>query len=183
MDEILDIVDEHGQPTGKTTLRSEAHREGILHRTAHVWLVRMRDGKPQILLQKRSDNKDSHPGCYDISSAGHIPAGVGFVPSALRELFEELGVLALPDDLVYCGHRRIQYSANFHGKPFMDNQYSRVYYILRDVDPAALTLQKEEISEVRWMNLSDVREGVAYNHFPNCIAEEELTMLQLALES
>ncbi len=181
MDEILDIVDEHGHPTGKTVSRKKAHREGILHRTAHVWLVRMHDGKPQVLLQKRSDNKDSHPGCYDISSAGHIPTGVGFVPSALRELGEELGITATPDDLVYCGHRRIQYSASFHGEPFRDNQYSRVYYILRDVDPDKLILQEEEISEVKWMDLSAVREGVACNSFPNCIADEELAMLQLAL--
>ena len=52
--ERLDIVDENGEPTGDTVERSRAHREGIRHRTAHVWLVRIRDGRAQILLQKRS---------------------------------------------------------------------------------------------------------------------------------
>ena len=83
--EIFDIIDESGRPTGKTVDRETAHAEGILHRTAHVWLLRRRGDRTEVLLQKRSRNKDSHPGCYDISSAGHIPAGVDFVPSALRE--------------------------------------------------------------------------------------------------
>lgn len=75
--------------------RSEAHRLGLRHRTSHVWLVPARkNGVLEVLLQKRSDEKDSFPGCYDISSAGHIPAGQGFVDSALRELKEELGVTA-----------------------------------------------------------------------------------------
>ena len=36
--EILDICDELGNPTGKTVEREIAHQQGILHRTAHVWI-------------------------------------------------------------------------------------------------------------------------------------------------
>ena len=98
--EWLDVVDAQGRPTGERVSREQAHREGVRHRTAHVWILRKKDGETQILLQKRSDDKDSHPGCYDISSAGHIPAGQEFLPSALRELKEELGVEAAPEQLV-----------------------------------------------------------------------------------
>ena len=73
MKELLDIVDELGNPTGKVVEREIAHQKGIRHRTSHVWLVRKRNNKVQVLLQKRSHNKDSFPDCYDISSAGHIP--------------------------------------------------------------------------------------------------------------
>ena len=90
--EMLDVVDENGMPTGETVPREKAHAEGIRHRTSHVWLLRARSGEIQVLLQKRCETKDSWPGCYDISSAGHIPAGVDFLPSAIRELQEELGV-------------------------------------------------------------------------------------------
>ena len=88
--ELLDVVDQNGMPTGEIVSREKAHAEGIRHRTSHVWLVRYRGGRSQILLQKRCENKDSWPGCYDISSAGHIPAGMDFIPSAIRELREEL---------------------------------------------------------------------------------------------
>ncbi len=74
--ELLDVVDKNGNPTGETVSRDVAHAKGIPHRTSHVWLVRMKDDRLQILLQKRSDNKDSYPSCYYISSAGHIPAWI-----------------------------------------------------------------------------------------------------------
>ena len=90
--EYLDIVDESGEPVGRTKERSLVHKDGDLHRTSHVWIARRKKGRLQLLLQKRSQNKDSHPGCYDISSAGHIPAGAGYVDSALREAKEKLGV-------------------------------------------------------------------------------------------
>ena len=74
-EEIFDIVDENGQPTGETVTRSQAHAEGIRHRTAHIWVVREKGDKIEVLLQKRAMNKDSFPGRYDTSSAGHIQAG------------------------------------------------------------------------------------------------------------
>ena len=90
MPEMLDIVDENGVPTGQSVPRTTAHAEGLRHRTSHVWIVRRKNGRVQVLLQMRCAAKDSYPGCYDISSAGHIPAGAEFVGSALRELREEL---------------------------------------------------------------------------------------------
>ena len=57
--EMLDIVDENGVPTGETVEREKAHTLGIRHRTSHVWIARIKDGKLQVLLQKRSDQKDS----------------------------------------------------------------------------------------------------------------------------
>ena len=101
--EILDVVDENGNPTGETVERTVAHKTGVRHRTSHVWVVRKNNGSMEILLQKRSKNKDSHPGCLDCSSAGHIPAGVDFIPSAIRELKEELGIDANENEFVYCG--------------------------------------------------------------------------------
>ena len=88
MPEMLDIVDENGVPTGRSVPRTVAHAEGLRHRTSHVWIVRRKAGRVQVLLQMRCAAKDSYPGCYDISSAGHIPAGDEFVGSALRELRE-----------------------------------------------------------------------------------------------
>ena len=74
MAEFFDIVDETGQPTGEIISRDEAHQKGTLHRTAHVWLVKKKPTGYDILLQKRSEEKDSYPGMYDTSSAGHISA-------------------------------------------------------------------------------------------------------------
>ena len=175
--EILDIVDEKGIPTGQQADREEAHNLGLRHRTSHVWLVRKKNGRLQVLLQKRSETKDSYPGCYDISSAGHIPAGVDFIPSALRELKEELGYEAQSTQLQYCGQRCFEFHQTFHGKDFHDNQVSNVYVLWADQEPENFLLQKEEVSEVRWFDLEECIGLVEQNGIPNCIFPEELQMV------
>ena len=121
MIEYLDVVDENGIPTGETVERSVAHREGFPHRTSHLWLVRRREGRIQVLLQKRAMTK-SFPGCYDISSAGHIPAGQDLYPSAIRELQEELGLTAEESELIPCGDMKIVWDDVVVGIAYHDRQ-------------------------------------------------------------
>lgn len=179
--EYLDIVDEKGNPTGEIVERAVAHARGIRHRTAHLWLVRKRDGRVQVLLQKRSANKDSHPGCYDISSAGHIPAGDDYGVSAIRELKEELGVTAREEDLVFCGDRTVIWDDTFYGKPFHDRQVSRVFLLWLDLEESAFAVQSEEVECVRWLDLNECVHGVQNGTFENCISMEELNLLKNAL--
>lgn len=175
--EWLDIVDEQGTPTGEFVERTTAHREGIRHRSSHVWLFRIRENRVQILLQKRSPGKDSFPGCYDISSAGHIPAGVDFVPSALRELQEELGVVCDGEELEYCGQRSFYYEMEFYGEMFKDRQVSNVYALWLDREEAEFTLQREEVEAVRWFDFEECCELIRHNQISHCIYVEEMEML------
>ena len=174
--EFLDVVDKNGIPTGEIVGRETAHQNGIRHRTSHVWLVRNYAEKLQVLLQKRSQNKDSFPGCYDISSAGHIPAGDGFLASALRELKEELGVSAAANELIYCGQRQFEYKEVFAGQSFWDRQVSNIYALWRDKE-ATFTLQKSEVESVLWMDWDSCLDMVETKQAPNCISIEELNMI------
>ncbi len=180
--EYLDIVNENGQPTGEIVERGKAHTDGIMHRTSHVWVLRKRDEHIELLLQKRCDTKDSFPGCYDISSAGHIPAGVDYVPSAIRELKEELGIDASEKELIHCGDRFVVWDDVFHGKPFHDRQYSRVFALWCDSGETEFQLQKEEVSAVKWMELDEVISAVQENTIPHCIVLAELLMVKQAIE-
>lgn len=180
MKEFLDIVDETGQPTGEIVDRETAHAKGVLHRTSHVWLARKKNGKIQILLQKRAKHKSSFPGCYDISSAGHIPAGDSYEISALRELKEELGVQAEEKDLIYCGDRKVIWDDVFFGKPFHDRQISRVFLLWLDREESEFTIQEEEVDSVLWMDFEQCYAGVQNGLFQNCIVLEELQMLMSA---
>lgn len=177
--EMFDIVDENGEPTGTVKERTKVHEDGDLHRTSHVWIVRDNNkGGLDVLLQKRSESKDSNPGCYDISSAGHILAGCGYLDSALRELKEELGIDASSEELELRLIRRISYSDIFHGKLFKDNQVTRVYKMKRnDIDIEKLNLQKEEVEEVIWMDYEECIKVVKNNTIKHCIYLEELEKL------
>ncbi len=167
--EIFDIVDENGMPTGRTVERTIAHRDGIRHRTAHIWIIRKRDGVYECLLQKRSLVKDSFPGRFDTSSAGHVHAGDEVVSSALRELEEELGIRAQREDLIPAGKFPVKVDQIFHGKPFHDREIAFVFIYERPVDERSLILQKDEVDEVRWFSLDDAYRGTIENEDWCCI--------------
>ena len=180
--EYFDIVDEKGIPTGETVERTVAHAQGIRHRTAHLWILRKGLSGTEVLLQKRTMTKDSFPGCYDISSAGHMPAGSDYIESALRELKEELGLEANPKDFIFCGDKTASRDTEFYGKEFHDREYCRVFALWRDVKDNEFTFQAEEVSGVIWMNLDECIEAVRENRIPHCIFLEELLMLKTAIE-
>lgn len=176
--EIFDIVDENGIPTGETIQRTVAHDKGIRHRTAHIWIVRNTDNGCEVLLQQRSYNKDSFPGRYDTSSAGHIKAGDEPLDSALRELGEELGIKAEPAALTYIGKFPIQYEREFFGKPFRDCEVAFVYLYTEPVDINALTLQADEVESVKWFAIDEVYKACV-NHSPEfCVPVDGLNLVR-----
>ena len=180
--EYLDIVDEYGKPTGQTIARDLAHRDGIRHRTAHVWVVRPSGAGYDILLQKRSMEKESFPGLYDTSSAGHIPAGSEPLASALRELQEELGITAQPEQLRYAGSFHIRYEKEFHGRMFRDNEVTGVYVYAEPVDIRSLVLQESEVDEVRWFGLEEVWNEIRYSRERFCVPTGGLKVLRKYLQ-
>jgi len=88
-EEIFDVVNERDEVVGQQ-VRSEVHRQGLLHRAVHI-LVFNRAGR--VFLQKRSMSKDTHPGTWDSSTSGHVDSGENYDQSAIRELQEEIGLV------------------------------------------------------------------------------------------
>ena len=180
--ELFDEIREDGSRTGVVKERGVVHEDGSLHATVHTWIVRQNDRSGyDLLLQKRSSCKDSNPGCWDISSAGHIEAGYRPLESALRELKEELGIDAAPGDLREIGTRRCSFESEFYGRPFRDNELSTIYIYKKPVEISELTLQDTEVSETIWMDYSECRRKIAEHLFEHCIYEDELDILGKAL--
>lgn len=180
--EMFDIIDEQGERTGVIKERGVVHREGALHATAHIWIAQKNEKSGyDILLQKRSSRKDSHPGCYDISSAGHICAGDEPLESALRELEEELGISAKSEDLQGFGICNKRFEGEFYGKPFRDNQRSILYLYQEPVDIKQLKLQESEIESVMWMDYEEALQAIRENTIKHCIYEDEFLKVGKAL--
>lgn len=175
--ELFDILNEDGTRSGIVKERGVAHREGALHGTVHMWIVRKKETGFDVLLQKRSEFKDSNPGDYDISSAGHITAGDEPLTAAVREMQEELGLKVTPEQLHYVGTHRGAFEAVFHGRMFKDNELSSVYVYTEPVDEGMLTLQEEEVEEVRWMDYEECHRRILAGTLPNCIYEDEFRMV------
>ncbi len=178
--ELFDILREDGTKSGLVRERGVAHRDGSLHETVHTWIVRKAAGEDrrwEVLLQKRSAIKDSNPGCYDISSAGHLSSGDIPLEGALRELKEELGLTAEREDFHYVGKHRGSYQAPFHGRLFRDNELSNVYVLTKHFDERELSLQESEVESVLWMDYETCRRRIHEGTLPNCIYEDEFDMV------
>lgn len=176
--ELFDLLSEDGSKSGERQERGVVHREGSFHGTVHMWIVRDNGhGGYDVLLQKRSAGKDSNPGCYDISSAGHIQAGDEPLPAALREMKEELGITALPEQLVCIGEHRGSFAAPFYGRMFRDRELSHVYVYEQPVEISQLRLQESEVESVCWMDYETCRQKVAAHAMPNCIYPDEFDMV------
>ena len=130
-----------------------------------------------MLLQRRSRNKDSFPLCLDTSSAGHVESGGSFIDTAIRELYEELGIKAEEKELIFMFRLRSHKEGYFHGKQFVDNQISNIYLLNKEVEISDLSLQKSEIEEVVWQDYDYVWERLGYRDTKYCINREEFTKL------
>lgn len=180
--ELFDIIDENGNKTGIVRERGVAHRDGSRHATVHMWIARPNDRSGwDILLQKRSANKESHPGLLDISSAGHIEAGSEPLPAAIRELHEELGIEAEEEDLTPIGTWNVQYEGEFYGFPYRDNELSYEFLYTKPVEADALVLQESEVESVQWIDLDECLEKVRSGELEHCLYEEELLLVRDAL--
>ena len=148
MDELIDILTPEGKSTGKTALKSEAHKNGWFHATVHIWLF---TSDEKILLQKRALTKKVFPGLWDISVAGHVGAGEEILTSAKREVFEEIGLQLEDKNLIKIGTRIHQVS---HPNGIQDNEHHHVFIAKLEVPLSELTMQKEEVDDIQLFDLS-----------------------------
>lgn len=175
--ELFDIINSDGTKTGIIRERGVAHREGSMHATAHIWVVRPKEQGFDVLLQKRSFQKNSFSGCYDTSAAGHISAGDTHLPAAIRELSEELGIQAQADDLTYIGTHYCETHTEFNNIPFHDRELSHIYIYDKPVDIDSLQLQTEEVDSVCWLDMNECLKKMQDSEFLHCIEPGEFRKL------
>ena len=177
-DEFLNLIDEHSRLTRSAKPRSLVHRDGDLHPTVHIWLIKRRDMGIFVLLQKRAPGKDVNPGKYDVSAAGHVSQGGEFRHAAVRELKEELGIETTGERLELIG---LLNNVEKYGS-INDNELSAVYLCREEIDADNLDLQESEVSEVCWAEIDEMLSVMKNGGFPpNCISLKELDMIKKAV--
>jgi Isopentenyldiphosphate isomerase len=142
MDEYVDILDEQGNPTGQSCLKSEAHQKGLLHPTIHVWLY-TKDGR--VLIQQRGKHKDTHPLLWDVSVAGHVSAGENILLAAVREVEEEVGLSITVNDLESIGTFKAVHKIS---ENFIDAELHHLFLCELKLPLSALTKQESEVDDL-----------------------------------
>lgn len=143
---MLDIVNEADEVVGQAS-RVDVHRRNLMHRATHIILT---NSERQIFIQLRSKTKDTNPGLWDTSAAGHVDAGESYEQCAVRELEEELGVVVSAEHLVEIGRL----------PPTLHNgfEFVRIYLATSD---APITLEVGEVDDGKWVSQAALERWLA----------------------
>lgn len=148
--EYIDILTPEGRHTGRIASRHEVHARGLWHRTVHVWLT---TPSKDILLQKRAQSKQTHPGLWDMACAGHISAGESSMEAARKEMSEELGVTIREEDLSFLFSIK---NETIHDKGrYIDREIHDIYLATCEFHLSDFTLQPDEVDDVRYISFID----------------------------
>ncbi len=139
--EIWDLYDKERVKTGETVIRGRKFNSDRYRVVVHICIFNS-DGK--ILIQHRQPFKKGWSNLWDISVGGHIISGETSSQGAEREVFEELGYKINLENI------RPSLTINF------DSGFDDIYIIKSDVDIGSLSLQYEEVSEVKWASVNEI---------------------------
>lgn len=158
MEEYFDVLDENGNLTGEKRARSEVHSKGLWHKAVHIWIA---NDKGELILQKRSHEKVTNPDMWTTSTSGHLSAGDTSIVGAIRELSEEIGLKVDETDLEYLFTVK-EHTVHNNGK-LVNNEIIDVFLISKNVNIKDLRLQKEEVSEIKYISLEEFENMVKSN--------------------
>jgi isopentenyldiphosphate isomerase len=151
-EEILEVVDRAGNPLGVAP-RSVIHgNPSLIHKVVHILVF---NNAGELLLQKRSMNKDVAPGKWDTSVGGHVSPAEDTTSAAVREMKEELGIdagITFLYSYIYSNCHETElvftYSCTYNGQ---------------------FAFNAEEIDEVKFWNMEEIEKalgtGALSSHF------------------
>lgn len=147
--EYWDIYDAEGNPTGRVLPKGAVLSPEEYHLAGEVWVYDA--AHRQFLLQQRSEACELLPGMWG-HTTGRIRAGEDSRTGCVRELQEELGLVVAPQELQLL--RRI---LRRDGQGLIWD----VYLLGRELDPAQLTLQPEEVAAACWVDVAQMQQLMA----------------------
>jgi isopentenyldiphosphate isomerase len=151
-DELFDIVDEDGRPTGRTKRRADVHRDGDWHRAIHIWVWGVDAEGPYLLMNQRGRRKDTWPLALDATVGGHLVAGET-VEDAYREVEEELGITVAPERLQFLFSRARVSDGHLSG--IIDRERQEIFLLRDDRPLTAFRPQVAELEGIARMRLAD----------------------------
>lgn len=164
-EEYLEIVNNGGEVVGYA-LRSEVHgNPSLIHRVVHVLVF---NEKRELLLQKRSQNKDVAPGKWDTSVGGHVGIGEDLLLSCRREMSEELGIIECGLEYLY---------AYLHSNPH-ETEFVTTYRCTYDGD---VSFNRSEIDEIRFWSLDGIKKVIGKKILSDNFEDEFRTYLSYHL--
>lgn len=159
--EFNDIYDAEGNPTGRVHRRGAPWKKGEYGLVVCVWVY---DGCGNILMTRRAPQK-SFAGTWE-NSGGAVRAGEQSRSAIARELFEETGISAEPEEFEFLSTDR---DAHLH---------YHFYCLKRQMQRTEITLQPGETDDAKWVTFSQIHEMIRRGEICKVIAHQFLRQEQ-----
>ncbi|MBO5529809.1 MAG: NUDIX domain-containing protein [Bacilli bacterium] len=138
MSELRDLYDKNSNKTDKTYHKGDSIPNGYY---PMVVMVVIRNSKGEFLMQKRVESKGGDWGV----TGGHPKSGETSIEGIITEVKEELG-------LDFSREKFIEYDSGCDGKDCY-----KMYFVNKDIDINDITIQKDELSEVKWFSMDELK--------------------------
>ena len=151
MGELCDIYDINGKNTGKVFERGEDLNNGELQLVTDIWII---NNNSQILIQKRSKDKEISPNTW-ATHGGCVATNETSLNGCIREAYEEIGILLNSKDI------------QLLTRSTSDSLIMDSYIVLQEFNISLAVLQVEEVSDVKWVSLNELKDMVKKKQFFN----------------
>lgn len=138
--EYRDIYDEQRNLTGIRRARHEKLAPGEFIIAVGIWIF---NSQGKLLMIQRHPDKSFAPLKWD-APAGHVTAGETPVQAAVRELFEETGILVKEEELVLIGTAIVP--------PYIGDNFC----LYRDVSAEDVVFQEGETCAAKWITYEEM---------------------------
>lgn len=155
--EYSDVYDANRNLTGRRHLRGTPWKKGEYGLIVCVWVY---DGKGNILMTRRAPEK-SFPGTWE-NSGGAAQAGETSRQAIARELFEETGIRAAPEEFELLDSRRDR-------DAFFD-----FYALQNDTPVEKIVLLPGETTDVKWVSFQEIHQMIRRRQICRIIARQFL---------
>lgn len=146
MKEMIHLVDEQDNVVGSKE-RAQIDQALDIYRVSALWLT---NTKGEVLLAQRSMQKQNDPGVWGPAVAGTVNSSETYDQSITKEMAEELG---LTDIHLETGPKqRVTFPRNY---------FVQWYTAVVTISASDFRIQKEEVEQVMWFNMTDIREKLA----------------------
>lgn len=133
-DENKNILNEKISREDKFTLKDGKH--------FMVVIIFIENSEGKFLLQQTSSNRNS---CI-ATTGGHVTYGDDGFKTVIKEVKEELGLNLLSSEFNYVDTYDYK------------NGFLEIYYVKKDIDINKLKLQEEEVEEVNWYSIDEIKD-------------------------
>lgn len=151
--EELNYLDENGNKLGIVE-REEGIDKSLLLEAVQIWIINPKTN--QVLMQRRSYDKENDPGMIDVSASGHVHTNETPMQAIIREGQEELGEDAFNTII---GHIKkvMDFKLDFTKAGRKGKYLTHEYMTYSEQSLEKYVKQDEEVEELFFMDYEEVK--------------------------